>query len=472
MEYGWTSLHNGKFDLKHLHHKFRELDIEMVLGKIEDTMLLNYSIDERPWGRYGAHSLKNISRVRYDAPDYDIDMGKWLKEWKDPETTDERKAEMLDDLYKYLALDCYYTARLTPDLRHDVEEDSELLLDFYEWLLIPASNMLSDIELRGAKLDREYLEDIQIKLVKELKASTKRLRGYAENPEFNPGSNKQIHELLYRDYGFGVPKLPQHGKKKEGPTSKAAIHVLQQWYPECRYLFDEILDWRRIQKTLGTYVKGLLDRMDSDDRIRCDFLLHGTGTGRLSSINPNLQNIPDASHTDIDIKKAFISEPGWLLMEADYSQLELRVAAHTTGDKNLTQVYIDDGDLHKNVTDAFFQKDDITPYERAMAKGLVFGALYDRSPDAMANGPEMEYLANELGAERWTTKQVGAFFRKFFEQYSKLPPWQKSQKKLGYTQQYIETEFGRIRRFPFITKFDGGTVGRQVNQHTIPVTRQ
>ncbi len=462
LELGWTSFHNGKFDLKHLNHKFSELGIDVILGKIEDTMLLNYCLDERPWGKYGAHSLKNISRVRYDAPDYDIDVGKWLKEWKDPETTDERKREMLDELHRYLALDCYYTARLTPDLRSEVEAESKKLLDFYEWLLIPASNALSDIELRGCKLNREYLEDIQIELVKELKESTRKIREYADNLEFNPGSTKQVHTLLYKQLGLPVVKLPKHGKKQEGPTSKAAIHVLQHRYPKHKDLLTELLNWRRVQKTLGTYVLGWLDRVDNDDRIRCDYLQHGTVTGRISSINPNLQNIPDESHIKIDVKHAIIPEgPDWLLLEADYSQLELRVCAHLTNDDNLIQVYVDDGDLHKDMSDAFFKKQTITPYERAMSKGMVFGAMYDRSAQAIATGPEMDYLANELGGDRWTLQQVERFFVSFFRRYPKLAVWQKSQKQQAYRNQVIETEFGRLRRFPLLTRHDGGTVGRQ-----------
>jgi DNA polymerase I len=462
LEFGWTTLHNGKFDLKFIVWMFRKLGIEFRLGKLGDTMLLNYCLDERPWGKYGAHSLKNISRARYDAPDYDINVGEWIKKWN--AASDSERITLARELHTYLTLDCYYTARLGRDLRSDVLAESETLLDFYDWLLIPASNALSAIELRGVKLDRQYLLKMGKKLTNDLEVSTAKLRSIAGDPEFNPGSTKQVHSLLYEHLGLPVTKGKRKGKVQEGPTSKAVIQLLRSRYPRHAGLFNEILNWRRIQKTRSTYVYGLLDRMDDDDRVRGDYLLHGTGTGRISSINPNLQNIPDESHIGFDIRAAFIPENDeWLFFEADYSQLELRVAAHLTSDKNLIQVYKDDGDLHQDALSAMFRKEaeDITHHERRLGKSAVFGAMYDRGPESLAYGAEMDYVVNELGGTAWTLNETRQFFNRFFARYPKLAQWQSKMRKLGYTDQRIETEFGRFRRFPFITHFDNGTVGRQ-----------
>jgi DNA polymerase-1 len=460
LQYGRTSFHNGKFDLKFIIQGLLKFGIDYQFNNIDDTLLLNYCLDERPWGRYGAHSLKNISRVRYDAPDYDINVGKWLAEYK--KATPERQQEMLAELYNYLALDCYYTARLAYDLRKDVTEEGESLLELYEWLLIPASLALTEIELRGCKLDRNYLEGMREKLTHDLEVSTQKIREYVENPEFNPGSVKQTHTLLYKTLGLPVTKTERKGKLQEGPTSQPVMRILRSRYPEHRELLDEIIKWRGIKKTLGTYVYGLLDRMEQDGRVRSDFLLHGTSTGRISSVNPNLQNISVESHTGFDIRTAFIPEDDeWLFIESDYSQLELRVAAHLTGDSNFIQAYIDGRDLHKDASLAIFQKNDITDYERVMSKNMVFGAMYDRGAPSLAFGPEMDYLENELGGKRWTLKEVETFFKRFFERYPQLAEWQAEQKRAVYREQVLETELGRLRRFPLITDRDNGAVGRQ-----------
>jgi DNA polymerase-1 len=460
LRYGCTAFHGGKFDLKFIIKALEKFGIDCVFNNIDDTLLLNYCLDERPWGKYGAHSLKNISRVRYDAPDYDIEVGKWLAEYK--KATPERKQEMLAELYNYLALDCYYTARLATDLRNDVAEESANLLELYEWLLVPGSLALTDIELYGCKLDRNYLEGMKEKLTHDLEVSTQKIREYVEDPDFNPGSVKQTHNLLYKTLGLPVTKTERKGKLQEGPTSQPVIRILRSRYPEYRYLFDEIIKWRGIKKTLGTYINGLLDRMEFDDRVRSDFLLHGTGTGRISSVNPNLQNISVESHTGFDIRTAFIPEDDeWLFIESDYSQLELRVAAHLTGDENFIQAYVDGRDLHKDAATAVFKKDTFTDYERVMSKNMVFGAMYDRGAPSIAFGPEMDYLVNELGGTRWTLNEVDTFFKRFFARYPQLKEWQVEQKRAVYRDQVLETELGRLRRFPLITDRDNGAVGRQ-----------
>jgi DNA polymerase-1 len=206
----------------------------------------------------------------------------------------------------------------------------------------------------------------------------------------------------------------------------------------------------------------LLDRIEWDNHIRCDYLLHGTGTGRLSSANPNVQNIPDESHIGFNIRTAFIPEnDDWVLIESDYSQLELRIAAHQTGDKNLIKVYQNNGDLHKDVTDAAFKKKDITPYERSLAKSMVFGAVYDRGPESLAFGEEMDYIESELGGVRWTLSETKHFFNTFLSKYPELPKWQNEQRETAYKQRVLQTELGRFKRFPLITHGDNGTIGRQ-----------
>jgi DNA polymerase-1 len=456
---GETDFHNARFDLKFLCHVLRASGIDFTLSGIGDTMLLNYCLDERPMGRYGAHSLKNMSRVRYDAPDYDIDVGKWLKEWRSSKTTTRRKRQMIKELHTYLSLDCYYTARLGRDLRDEVEQESPRLLNLYDTLYIPGTLALADIEDRGVKLDREYLESLAKELSDKSNTVLRKIREYLEEPDFNPASSTQMHKLLYKDWQLPIIKSARKGKYREGPTSQPILRALRTKFPEYQTFIDLIIEYRQLQKTLGTYVYGFLDRVDSDGRIRCDYLQHGTITGRLSSANPNLQNIPDKSHFNLDIRKAFV--PTWqdgYIVEGDYNQLELRVTAHVTQDKALVRAYVDDRDFHSDTSMAVLRKD-AEGWERSLVKNIVFGALFGRGAESIAFGPEMDHV-EEIGEQRWTLQETTIFFRRFFSQYPQLRDWQANQRAIAYRDQRIETIFGRIRRFPFISHNDNGAVGR------------
>jgi uracil-DNA glycosylase family 4 len=468
---GETDFHNGRFDLKFLVRELRKHRVQYEFGDIGDTMLLNYCLDERPMGRYGAHSLKNMSRIRYDAPDYDINMGAWIKEWQSKETTSRRRKQMLKDMHTYLSLDCYYTARLGRDLREEVREESPRLLKLYDQLYIPGTIALADIEYHGCKLDRSYLEELAKELTDKSEETLRQIREYVEDFEFNPASSKQMYKLLYVDFELPVTKTARRGKLREGPTSQPVLRILRSKYPKYKDIIDRIIEYRRLQKTLGTYIYGLLDRMDGDGRIRCNYLQHGTVTGRLSSQDPNLQNIPEKSHIGFDVRAAFIpSGDNWYMIEADYSQLELRVAAHCSQDQNFISAYVEDRDLHKDATDAIYQREDVTPYERWLAKCMVFGALYGRGAESLAFGPEMEYMENELGGTRWTLKQTEEFFKRFFNQYPELRDWQAHQREIVYKYQVIETPMGMIRRFPFIIRTENGAAGRQAMNTPIQST--
>ncbi len=454
--------HNAKFDLKFLRRDLLERELPYDPQNIQDTMMLNYCLDERPMGRFASHSLKNIARTRCDAPDYDINMGKWIKEYKDPKTTDEKRATMRAAMHEYLALDCYYTARIYPELVNEVMEEDPQLMDHYQNLLMPGTLALTEIEQYGATVDRPFFEMQWENLQERAEPVLERIHFYTENEEFNPNSPQQVAKYLYEDLGLPILRTARRGKQQEGKTAKAVLKMLRKVHPEHRPLIDDILEYRNLIKNAGTYVKGILTRMDEDDRIRCDLLLHGTSTGRLSSQNPNLQNIPEASHTKIEIRNGYVAPPGYLMGNADYSQLELRVAAWLSGDEAFRAVYLEGRDLHQEVAFAFFQKpkEEITAYERYMAKCMNFGVVYGRGPGSLAHGPEMEYIVDELGGNRWTEEDLKEFFEKFFETFPQFKAWMDKQYQLGYTQQWVNTPFGNRRRFPFIPRGDAGITGR------------
>jgi uracil-DNA glycosylase family 4 len=455
-----TVMHNAKFDLKWMKSSIEQMGLEFAPQRIEDTMLLHYCIDERAMGQFQSHSLKNMARVRCDAPDYDIQMGKFLKAWAS--ANDKQRISLRAKMRTYLALDCYYTARLYLQLPDEVANESIDLLSLYSNLLMPGALALCDIESHGVRIDRKFYERTWRELQKRAEPVLARVRETTGLPEFNPNSPQQVKKYLYDQEGLPVLRTARRGKLQEGPTSKPVLKMLKKQFPEYTSAIDDILEYRNLVKTTGTYVKGMIERADDDDRIRGDFLEHGTSTGRLSSANPNLQNIPETSHTKIEIRNGFIAPPGWVLLNADYSQLELRLAAHLSGDENFSNVFIEGRDPHQEVAYEFFQKpeDEVSSYERYMAKCVNFGVAYGRGAESIANGPEMEYV-EEIGGTRWSVAQVKEFFDAYFNHFPEFLAWCDEQKKFAYTHQYVESPLGRRRRFPLILRSDGGAVGRQ-----------
>lgn len=466
-------LHNCKFDLKFIRRELLKRRLPYDPQHVEDTMLLHYCVDERPMGRFQSHSLKNLARVRCDAPDYDINMKKWLEEYLSDKTTDERRTVMRVQMHEYLALDCYYTARLYERLVNEVMEEDPKLMDHYQNLLMPGTHALVEIESHGQKVDRQFFEEQWADLQARAAPVLERIREITGDPEFNPNSPKQVADLFYKkveDGGYGLPVLrtARRGKQQEGKTSKQILKLLKKRMiagdlPDHVELIECIMEYRNLIKNAGTYVKGLLSRMDDDDRIRCDFLPHGTATGRLSAQNPNLQNIPEASHTGVEIREGYIAPDGYLMFNADYSQLELRVAFDLSGDANGRQVYIDGRDLHQEVVLALYgtSKEDTTPYMRYLAKCMSFGALYCRGPQSLANGPEMDMVEDEFGGTRWTVDEARDFFEKWFGNFPDFKRWSEEISRFGYKNQYVQTPFGNKRRFPLIPRNDNGAVNRQ-----------
>lgn len=460
--------HNAKFDLQFLMTGLWERGITYAPANVQDTMLLHYTIDERPMGRFGSHALERLARVKYDAPDYGINMGKFLEEWAVASAYD--REEMRQKMHVYLALDCYYTARLYPDLFNEALDEDEALLDLYENLLMPGSLALAEIERHGILLDVKMFEVSGVELDKKARRLQAKLQRETGRPDFNPGSPKQVQEVIYEDLGlpFGIETVGgkvyhtvRRGGLQEGPTAATVLKALARRFPEHTELIDDICEYRNYTKNIGTYVNGLLNRADVDDRIRCTFNLHGTATGRLSSSNPNLQNIPDASHTGIEIRGGFIAPEGYSIIEADYKQLEVRIAAWLSDDDNMRAVFESGRDPHQEIAFSIYRKpkSEVTHYMRWLAKNILFGILYGRGAESVAQGPEQADIIAR-GGQAWGVKDVENFYNSLLADWEAFAQWQEDQRALGYAQGYVSTPTGRRKRFPFIPRDDAGYVGR------------
>jgi uracil-DNA glycosylase family 4 len=487
--------HNAKFDLQFLKHGLEDRSMKYAPREVHDTMMLNYLRDERPIGKYKSHGLEALSRVRYDAPDYGIDVGQFLKEWAEAPEYDRR--HMRTKLHVYLGLDCYYTARLFPDLWNEaaeeckeptvtslltpIDQDEFDLLDLYETLLMPATLALAEMEYRGITLDMSMYEDTRAKLERKTKRLKTKICKSIDWPDFNPGSPPQVKELIYErlEMPFGLHEdkdgkvyhTARRGGLQEGPTAAPVLKSLAFRYPEHKKVIDDICEYRNYTKNIGTYVNGLLSRVDEDGKLRTTFNLNGTSTGRLSSSGPNLQNVPDASHTGIEIRGGFIAEPGRVFVEADYKQLEVRIAAWLADDDAMREVFESGRDPHQEIAFSIYRKpkEEITHYMRWLAKNILFGLLYGRGAESVATGPEQEDIAARGGA-RWGIEDVKKFFSSLLEEWEDFAAWQQRQRELGYKEGQVTMPTGRKRRFAFIPKHDGGYVGRAAFNNPIQGT--
>lgn len=536
---GTTVFHNGKFDVQHLWHRYGRYEIK----DFADTMLLGWVLDERPFNRYKHLSLKKMSSIHLDAPDYDIDMGSWLEEWfrEDPDPSDvtkwlveyvlshpekartywreanpeadwrgkkvgrdihledvypciplpknllpaptkERKKQMWDEMLEYMAYDCFHTARLYPLLKEMAMDESPRLLNVLEHTLYPGSLAIAHMEMLGTHLDVEYLTRTREQVVTQMEEEMQEIRALVaehtttDAEEFNANSPTQVANLLYNaeeEGGLGLSMPKDAGryayKRQEGQvttnadTLKVLARQVAPKMPAAARLINTIIQYRVKSKILSTYIDGLLGLMDHDERIRGDFNLHGTSTGRLSCSEPNLQNIPDASHVGFDIRRAYIPTPGWSILEADYSQLELRVAGLYSQDKVLIDAYRNGADIHQEVAYMLWKKpkDQITKYERYLAKCMNFGVLYGRGPKSLATGPEMDNLVEQSGRS-WSEKEIMAYFNKFKEGYGELFAWMDLVKEEQFRLKYVEGPLGNRRRFPLVLRDDKARVERQI----------
>jgi len=410
----WAS-HNGpQFDRKFLKTRF-EIDWRIDF----DTMLAHYCIDERR----GSHSLKLLSRVFFSAPDYDAAI-------RDVKGNLDQLPK--HELFTYNAYDVYYTHKLVDVLVKELQR--EHVTQIHDDLLLPASMALSDIEYQGVMLDQEHLKRLGEVLEREIEALVIEMQLETENPRFNPNSAQQVSNYLYNKL-----KL-----RAGGTTDKDVLKELKHPFA------DKVLEMRQKQKLLSTYVRGLLSRVGEDGRIHADFLLHGTVTGRLSSRDPNLQNIP--ARAGVIIRDAFIASPGFTLIEADYNQLELRIAAYYSEDEKLVTAFANEEDIHTQVACHIFNctPEEVTQDRRYAAKFVDFGILYGRGAKSLAEG---ELNCSYTKAQRYLDN--------FLAKYSGLAKWMNEQHRLVLANGEVVSAFGRRRRFPIILENNKHEVLRQ-----------
>ncbi|EFL49656.1 DNA polymerase I [Solidesulfovibrio fructosivorans JJ]] len=315
-----------------------------------------------------------------------------------------------------------YTARL----------DTAGLTDLVERLELPLIPVLLDMERAGIGVDLRSLAAFGAEVATDLTRLEKELHTLAGHP-FNPRSSQQLGEILFTEMGL-TPK----GKTPGGAasTSQDALERLAGSNP----LVDRILEFRKLEKLRSTYLDPLPKLADADGRIHTTLNNMATATGRLSSSNPNLQNIPIRGPLGRRMRECFVAGPGKTLVAADYSQIELRVLAHLSGEPALLSAFAAGADIHARTASLLFDKPEaeIGPDERRQAKTINFGLLYGMGP---------QKLSRDLGIKLDAAK---AFIAKYFERLSGLSAFYDNIVESAKTQGYVTTLAGRRRLLPDI----------------------
>jgi len=320
--------------------------------------------------------------------------------------------------------------RLADALGEDLSADAELL-NLYSKIELPLIRVLAEVELTGIRIDVPRLAELNEEIGKQIDALLREIFAIAGG-EFLPASTQQLAEVLYKRLGLPVLK-----RGKTGPsTDQEVLEELAQQHP----LPAKILEHRQLTKLKNTYLDALPAVLGRDGRLHTTFDQAVAATGRLSSVNPNLQNIPIRTPIGARIREAFIPEPGWTLLSADYSQIELRVLAHISGDEVLRESFRSGEDLHARTAGETFgvPPAEVTRQQRDIAKMINYGIAYGLS----AFG-----LAHRLGLEKHVAAEI---IERYFARYTKVKEWLDGTIVQARTTGMVKTLFGRRRYLPDI----------------------
>jgi DNA polymerase I len=385
-------------DLKSTMHALAFLGIELA-GVAHDPVLYSYLLDPT----YSSHTLADVALRRFNL-------------------------KLADELAESADI----TGRLATALRTEVEQAGVLKL--YEEIDLPLVPVLARMERAGVKIDTAALATMSTELERAIDAKEKEIHD-AAGMEFNVGSPKQLGDVLFNR--MNLPKPVKYGK---GRTISTAVDVLEE-LAENHPIARMVLDYRQLTKLKSTYVDALPALINpSTRRLHTTFGQTGTATGRLSSANPNLQNIPIRTELGRGIRAAFIAEPGHVLLTADYSQIELRLLAHFSRDPLLVEAYRRGDDIHTLTASQVFGVPPlmVTPEHRRQAKVVNFGIVYGLS----AFG-----LSQNLGIE---TAEARQFIANYFEKYSGVRKFIDETLEQARRDMKVKTLFGRVRPIPDI----------------------
>jgi len=377
-------------------------------------MLIDFNLKEK---------LKELKKSGKKLPGgyFDLGIAYWMINPDEKEYTPEHLAEQFLKKNKATNKELYNYA--TKKLK---EYKLEKL--FYE-VEMPLVNILADMELKGIKINAKGLKDLDKKLEKELSGLVKKIYKEAGGT-FNINSPKQLSRVLFEKLRIDIKGVK---KTRTGAisTDVETLNLIKDKHAIAKYL----LDYRELFKLQSTYVKPLQELIGKDGRVHTTYIQTGTATGRLSSQNPNLQNIPIGTGWATELRKAFVAEKGYKLVSFDYSQIELRVLASLSGDPKMIEAFNDDLDIHKLTAANVFNVslEEVAPEMRRLAKTLNFGVVYGMGAIAFAKTSGLNF------------GEAKKFIEEYFNDFKKIKEWQEETKAQARTFGYVTNLNGRRR---------------------------
>ena len=368
---------------------------------------------------------------------FDVELAAYLLEPSSKDYSDENLCKLNEielpttqneeyKSYRALAVYDFLCEKLNSEIK--ANEQEKLLVD----IEIPLADVLAKMENIGFDVDRQGIEDYGKMLSEQIKSLEKSIYESA-GTQFNINSPKQLGKVLFEDLG-----LPCKKKTKSGYSTNAEVlEGLRYEHP----VVEMVLQYRTLAKLNSTYCEGLLKVIGDDGRIHSSFNQTETRTGRISSTEPNLQNIPVRTELGREMRRFFCAREGWVLVDADYSQIELRVLAHIAHDKNMIEAFKNNDDIHAITASQVFGMplDMVTPIMRSRAKAVNFGIVY---------GIGAFSLAKDIGV---SNKEASTYIKNYLSHYSGVDEYMKNVVEKAKQDGYVETMFGRRRYLPELT---------------------
>ena len=426
------ALQNSKFDRQIFFN--HGLDLK---GVTFDTLLADYLLNNQE-----KHGLSEISfrLFGFKPPSFKETVGKN----KDFSFVDIDKASI------YCGYDVFLTFKIVKIFKERFSTEKNELIKLFEEIELPLEPVLSQMEMNGITIDIPYLEKLSKELKSTLEDIESKVYELAEE-SFNLSSPKQLGEILFEKLNLDKKKSR---KTKTGWSTDAV--VLERLVDE-HEIIQHLIKHRTLSKLLSTYIDALPNLInEKTGRVHTNFNQAATATGRLSSSNPNLQNIPVRTEFSRRIRKAFLPEKNWKLLSADYSQIELRILAHLADEEILINAFHKNDDIHSLTARLIFEKEEISSDERRVGKTINFGVIY---------GMGIKKFARSTGV---STPEAKEFLIKYKERYSKIFKFLELQERLALSKGYVKTIFGRKREF----KFDKNGLGRLLGKDPYEIDLQ
>lgn len=450
----WKIAHNGKFDNRWL----RVRGINPYLNF--DTMLAQHLIDEN-----APKGLDFLATVYFNAPNW----GKGQITFEDRFSKTGAKLAMVTDLKtmgRYCGIDTIYTRKLYPPLRDKLMED-EKTARIFKYITMPASRMMERTEIKGLWVDRKALGKRYQEAYTKLNEVIDKLESYVPDDfwerqgkkkpkglktKINWNSSAQLGMFFFspkKRGGLGL-KIVETTNTGQPSTAEHTMISLEGTHPAC----DLLLEYRKWAKYLNTYIEPWMEKSDNSDwRLHPNFKIYGTVTGRISSEDPNPQQVP----RDTFIRSVIGAPKGWTFLEADYSQIELRVVAFLSGEPRMARAYLLGEDIHTitacDVLGLTLEQFKALPVDkqkdfRKLAKAVNFGYVY-----GMSWRKFKRYAKDSYGIDL-TDKEAKSHREKFFKLYKGLIPWHERQRRIAQKTRQVRAPHGRIRHLPDVDSDD------------------